>query len=515
MQLKKIAFLTALACAGFAGQAQAALSGVPADIVTDANTNGRVIFISGASAVQKGFTGIIGKLFNTDIANGGAALTYMANANADVSGTNYVAVAGIFSSDETNGVGTWGGEKGIVIYRVLGGSVIGVDPVARNTAIESLHVTAADCGTAGVGSSASPYVCPVTNGTTMPHRVPDAGVSDVAPALFKGPTNTEGETAAPSLTEEELTTLTSTPLYGLAFGVAANNNVNPAIDFNKSALSALYTGNVKGWEKIKSGETGDVVICRRVPGSGTQAVFNMHFGNFPCTSDANKPADRTSGAPAYVAAAGAVPAKFVVNASMTSTGTASKLWVVENSTSGDVRTCLDTAQTGGTYNTKDRDGNTIAVTFSGPAKAIGTLSMDSLDKSKTSGKWAFRSLDGHGKMLQDTANAAPNFSAGATGKFPIVDLTTTPVSGAYIDGTWDLQGWISFNVPQRTIDDAAEKKEALDRFVALAQDPAVLNSVNALKFVTAAIPESGYTTGQVLRASYLNNNQCAPYNRNK
>jgi len=505
MQLKKIAFFTALACAGFAGQAQAALTGTPASIVTDANANGRVIYISGASAVQKGFTAIIGKLFNTDTANGGAALTYLANANSDVSGTDYVAVAGILDAT----AGTWGGEKAIVIYRVKGGSIQGVDPVARNTAIESLFVTTADCGTAGSGTAAAPYVCPLTNGTDKPHRIPDAGVSDVAPALFKTPYNTEGEAAAPSLSDDELTSLVSTPLYGLSFGVAANNNVSSGIEFNKSALSALFAGNVKGWDKIKSGETGDVVICRRVPGSGTQAVFNMHFGNFPCTSDSNKPADRASGVAFKTG-----PNRFDVNASLTSTGTATKLYVIENSTSGDVRTCLDQAQIGGSYATKDRDGVAINVNFNGkPAKAIATLSMDSLSSSKTTGKWAFRSLDGAGKEFQDVATSAPTFTG--TGKFPVVDLTTTPVSGSYIDGTWDLQGWVSMNVPQRTIDTATEKNEALTQFIALAQDPAVLNGIPALKHVSAAIPASGFTTGQVLRASYLNNNQCAPYNRNK
>lgn len=480
MQVKKLVSLCALACAGMSGAAMAA---VPTAVLNDANTNGRVISISGASAVQKGFTGIIGKMFT-------GTPTYFAEKLGDVSGTDFVGVAGTLAA----GTGAWAGKNVIIVYRVKGGSVYGVNPVARNEAIETLNVTAS-CGATGSGTAAAPYVC----GTSM--RIPDAGVSDVAPALFQSPVNTEGETAAAALSAGELGVLTSTPIYGIAFGVAATKNLG-TIGLNRSALAAVMAGNVGTWDAVASTESGDINVCRRVPGSGTQAVYNMYLGNYPCSGDVNFPADRD--------ASGAWDAS---TRTFTVDGNSGGLVVIENSSSAEVRSCLDAAQTasdapaGGytSYGTFDRDGVAVTVKFKNGVshKAIGTLSMDSLNKSTTAAKWQFRSLDGAGKIVQDTANAAPTTSG--TGKFPTM--------ASIVDGTWDLMGMVSFNLPARTTGD---KKAALDYFLGIAQDPATLDAVGAIKYVAAGVPGGNYTytTGNVLRASYLNGNQCAPYNRN-
>ena len=501
MQVKNIAALVAIACAGMSAPAFAA---IPTAVLDDANTNGRIISISGASAVQKGFTGIIAKMFT-------GTPTYFAEKFADASGTDFVAVAGTL----TAGTGDWAGKNVIVVYRVKGGSVYGVNSVARADLIEALNVTSgctvgsttvAGVTTTSDGSSAKPYVC----ATTM--RAPDAGVSDVAPALFQAPVNTEGETAAAALNAGELGVLTATPIYGMAFGVPVTKNVG-AINLNRSALAAIMTGNVGTWDAVDSTESGDIVVCRRVPGSGTQAVYNMYLGNFPCDAANNNlasniPADRDASA-----AWDASTRTYTVD------GNNGGLVVIENSSSGEVRSCLDAAQTASTtaagtsgatyttYGTFDRDGLPVTVKFlnGGTHKAIGTLSMDSLNKSTTSAKWQFRSLDGSGKIVQDTANAAPTTSVGATGKFPTM--------ANIVDGTWDLQGMVSFNLPART---TGAKKAVLDFFLGIAQDPATLNAVNAIKFVAAGVPGGNYTytTGNVMRASYLGGNQCAPYNRN-
>jgi len=472
MKLNKISALCALTCAVLSGQAMAAMSTAEQTIVNDANTNGRVVYISGASAVKSGFSAIVASMFT------GTTIRF-----AEGPSTNYIAVAGKLASN----AGTWAaGSNAIVIYRVKGGSAFGVDPVARNTAIESLAVTSA-CGATGTGTSASPYICATDT------RSPDAGVSDVAPALFHGTYNTEGETAAPALNGAELALLTSTPIYGLAFGLPVTKNVG-LINLNKATISAIMTGNVGTWDAVDSTQSGDILVCRRVPGSGTQAVSNMYYGNYPCdTGSANNvPADR--------AATGAwdpVARKFTVTP-----GTGG-LVVIENSSSGEVRTCLDKAVTGGSYGTFDRDGNAVTVDMgAGGHKAIGVLSMDSLSSSKTTGNWQFRSLDGAGTITQDVANAAPVLSAGATGRFPTL--------ASYMDGTWDMQGWISFNVPART---TGNKAALLTTFANKAQDPAILAGISALKYVSAAIPGGSYSGAQVLRSTYVNGNQCAPLNR--
>lgn len=487
MQVKKIASLCAFACAAMAGSsAHAALSaGAIADLNaangTGAYGTGKVIFISGASAVQKGFTDIIAKAFVPGTTNyysvqGGGK-------SSKVTEADFVAVSGTVAT----GHGAWSGEKAIVIYRVKGGSVYGVNPVARNEAIESMLVTSAACGNTGSGTSSSPYSCSLTSLT------PDAGVSDVAPKMFKWPTNTEGETAAPELSEAELAELTSTALYGLSFGVAVTNTVSPSLTLNKPLVAAIMAGNVGSWADVgdASGGKNDIVICRRVPGSGTQAVFNNYFGGYPCSSTTNSPADRD-----ISSAWDPEARKFTID------GSAGFTVVVENSTSANVRDCLNMAVTGGSYTTSDRDGNAVTVEFVGTGhKAIGTLSMDSLKDSKTTGNWQFRSLNGAGKIVQDTAGAAPTTTGSGT----------YPTFAAYENGDWDLQGWISFNMPSRT---TGAKADFLAKFANDAQDPAVLQAVADLKFVAAGIPGGTYSGPYVLDAGYLNKDQCAPYNRN-
>lgn len=119
MQIKKSVALCALALAGLAGQAQAAaLTSAQKAVIDDANANNRILFISGASAVQKGFTGIISALIP------GAKTFYTDKNGKDTAGKanthSYEAVAGVLDSAAG---GAWAGKNVIVIYRVAGGSV--------------------------------------------------------------------------------------------------------------------------------------------------------------------------------------------------------------------------------------------------------------------------------------------------------------------------------------------------------------------------------------------------------
>ncbi|RTL52765.1 MAG: hypothetical protein EKK46_10480 [Rhodocyclaceae bacterium] len=485
MQVKKIAALCALACAGFAGQAQAALTAGQAAVLDNANANGRVIYISGASAVQKGFSGIVANLFVP------GTVTWYGNAQ-DTTGSDYLAVAGTLAA----GTGAWAGQNAIIIERTVGGSVYGVNSVARAESINALKVTSADCGASGTGAdNTHAYVCNV--GTN--NMVPDAGVSDVAPPLFQSPVNTEGEVAAAALDPvTELPLLTSYPIYGLAFGPAVTTTVPSTVKFTKSNIAAIMAGNIGTWDQVDSSLSGDVVICRRTPGSGTQAVFNMYFGNYPCTTNVNAPADR------YASSAWNDATR-----TFTVTPGTGGLVVVENASSGDVKSCLNAAVNGGSYSTKDRSGNPVTVTFTAANnKAVGVLSMDSLNGSTATSKWTFRNLDGAGQITWD----------GVAADLPVVSgsgknatISADGLTGSYIDGTWDLQAWESFNIPART---TGAKLDVLNAFLAKAQDPSVHAAVTALKYVTAGIPGNGYTGARVLQAGYLNGDQCAPYNHN-
>ncbi len=494
MQVTKIAALVAVACAGLGGHANAAMTPAQIAVIDNANTNGRVFFISGASATQKGFTSIINSLFVP------ASVIRFAN-NHTASSRDYEAVAGTLGA----GAGPWSGQNVIIIDRVKGGSVWGVNPVARAESIETLVVKSANCGSAGAGNSTSPYTCDISDGTVAkPDQVPDVGISDVAPKLFQSPFNTEGETPAAALNASELAVFANAvynkPIYTLAFGVPITNNTNPA-SLTRAAVSAIMTGNIGTWNQVDATlPADDILVCRRVQGSGTQAVDNLFFGNYPCGDVYNVPAARD--------ASGAWD-----GVNYTVSGTEGGLVVVENSTSGDVRNCLTTAANpaGGSYATKDRDGNNITVTFApkvGGHRAIGVLSMDSVGSSNAAGAWSFRSLDGAGTVTCQgscPATAAP-VTAG-TGTFP--------TQANLMNGSWPLQGWVSWNVPTRTINNA-NKAPLAARFATVAQNPTVIAGINDLKHVAAALPApfSAYSGANVSKAAYLAGNQCGPLNRN-
>lgn len=510
MKVNKLAACCALAFASISGSSMAAMTAGEIAIVEDAlkgddgnlatPADERVIFISGASATQKGFTSIISTMFT------GTPIRFAVNTTA--TSRDYEAAAGVLAA----GTGTWAGKNAIIIYRVKGGSVWGVNPVARNEAIDSLDVKGTCGSTVGSnGSAAMPYNCGVNT------RKPDAGVSDVAPALFQSPYNTESDisdepNAVAALDPTELANFNApgsiNPVYGLAFGVPITDNL-PMFNLNKNAVSAIMAGNLASWNLVDSTlPAEDVVICRRVPGSGTQAVDNLYFGNYPCGDTlVNVPADR------YISGAWDDSTR-----TYTVANGAGGVIVVENSTSGDVAKCLDQAVTGGTYNTADRAGVTgVTVDFgAGGYKAIGVLSMDSLSKSKTTGNWQFRSLDGSGTITWDntavapvTSNGVAPYTAGTgTGKFP--------TKASLMDGTWDLMGQISFNIPKRTPTDFPAKAGVLAKFLSNAKSPAILAAITDLKNVAGspAGTSDPTATGNVLRSSYLAGNQCGPRNRN-
>lgn len=520
MKLNKLALVCAVACVTFAGQASAQLAGANLTIVNNAkNAAGgpRILYISGASAVQGGFQQITATLLQ---ANPVRFQSPVAN--------DYRAVAGKLVTS----AGSWNaGDDVIIINRAKGGSVFGVNPVARNDKIESINISAAGC-TTGAGTVALPYVCALTTDSTGATATtdddfiaPDAGVSDVAPGLFDGAFNTEGEPSEPALTASELALLKPTPIYTLAFGVPMSDNL-PLFNINKSALSAVMAGNVGTWNVVNSTlPADDVLVCRRVNGSGSQAVANLYYGNYPCDTGAraNVPADRGAGS------AWNGLDRFVVEGA---TGLPN---IVENSTSGDVRACLNSAfdasaaafvadgvATTGTLNaatrtitgangytsyvTSDRAGNPVAVQFrNGRAhKAVGVLSMDSLSNSTTTSKWTFRALDGAGEITWGGVIATPPVIAG-TGRLPTLANLT--------DGTWDQQGVISINIPNRT---TGNKLALLNDFLVQAKSPALLAAQTGLKFAAASLPGTPdpTTSGNVTRASYLGGDQCAPLNRN-
>ncbi len=481
MNFNKIAIAAAIAASAFSAQAALPAGSAAETLVNAANTSGQIVFISGASAVQKGFDALVTNMLNN--------VVYFNNdGTTALNGSGYVAVAGNLKAASS----TWAaGSAVIVIYRNSGGSVYGVNSVARAAAIQSLNVTAATCGTAGAGTTALPYKCDSSASTT---RVPDAGMSDVAPVFFTNPVNTEGEVADSALTATERGLLTSKPMYAQAFGIPVTKNVESTAQFNRATIAAIMSGQIVDWSSVAGASAGDIVICRRTPGSGSQAVVNMWAGNYPCSSTASQVPLNRDDSVAWDAG----------TRTFTAANGAGSTIVIENDSSGNVRTCLDKAVTGGTYTAKDRSGNPVTVDFgAGGYKAIGVLSLDSIGSSLTTGNWQFRSLDGAGMITGDGLSTTVGPVTSGTGTFPTVAALNT--------GDWSMEGWTSFNIPART---TGAKLAFVNQFLASAQNPTVLAAVKETKWTAAAIPNGSNTSAQTLNVSYQGGNQCAPLNRN-
>lgn len=400
MKLKHLAFAVATMAAGFAAQA--------AGTISIGGVAHNVVYLSGASAPDN---------FLADIAEG------MMTSVTHYSASNYKAFAG-----SANGIpGITNGTKVLFIKRSAGGSAFGVGPVARAQRVATIDVNSC---TSGAGTKASPFVCAVSasldpgavgygSGADAANAglIPDFGVSDVEPAMFQEPYNTENDTAA--LSADEVTRLTATPVNQVMFGLVATNNVPATTYLSRSTYGAMLNGQITTWDQVDPSLSGDVAVCRRVEGSGTQAGYNSFFGNFPCASQEGgfvAPARMSSSAGWKASGSGSAADPYIIDVSAGYT-------VIENSGSGDVRNCLKAANAGTDYtftswDSEDQAPRVFKATFGGNArKAIGVLSLDSYTSAAANG-FSFRHLDGAGTYTYDSTTKVLSSSAGATGIAP-------------------------------------------------------------------------------------------------
>jgi hypothetical protein len=231
--------------------------------------------------------------------------------------------------------------------------------VATPSAIASLRINATECkntgnvggfdGTNGVTTAS--YTCIKTD-----QVVPDLGVSDVEPALFKGINAPAGFPLA-GLTSTQLAGLTVTPTFQTIMGVAVSNALYTALQAaqnttGRPSISRTFAGaavrgeladpqNGLGWQALGvANPTQQVNVCRRVNGSGTQAAANLLFNQFPCVAPANNP-------PATNAVSD--PARGNALSNTASHWTDGNLYVNEGSGAGNVISCLEKANDFGAY----------------------------------------------------------------------------------------------------------------------------------------------------------------------
>lgn len=338
----------------------------------------------------------------------------------------------------------------IVFYkRSAGGSAQGVVPVGKATKLVTLNLAScvADNGvaptvaTGAMGSITNPYRCKQT--TAAAGLVPDFGVSDVEPAMFQAPYNEElGFTA---LTQTEFGNLTASGVNQIMMGIAATNAVADTVEFNKAVYANILAGKYADWSEIDGsdpydGTTGDpMIVCRRTPGSGTQASYNWFFSGFPCVSTASvtalAPVRMTDSAGGLDdSTAGTLADPWLLDPSQGFT-------VVENSGSGDVRNCLKGANTQTDTIVAVEGNKRVKVLFSNlpnPGKAVGVLSLDSYKSAGTD--WTFRNLNGAGVYNADTQTAV---SGPATG--------VAPSKANLLNGTYDFVVELSMQARNTTV----------------------------------------------------------------
>jgi hypothetical protein len=390
------------------------------------------------------------------------------------------------------------GKTVMMVKRSRGGSVWGVNPVARAQRVATIKLAALDCVL-----DSSIYRCPII-GTDpgLPGypvvgdgaETPDFGVSDVEPAMFKGPYNVEfGQS---QLADNEVANLAVKAVNVLMMGMVATASVPATTYLSRAGYAAMLTGNIQDWSQIDptlaTGYT-NVVVCRRVQGSGTQTSYNWFFNNFPCqgsfggTVPPARMLDNSAGVD--LGHAGTVADPFLIDPTAGYT-------VVENSGSGNVRDCLARAQSNSDHQITGDDGKIYKVLFSngapgstsgadpgkGPFRAMGVLSTDSFASATvgtvgvppTTG-WSFRPIDGAGIFdARNTGATAQIFTNGPGSGIP-------PSKANLLTGKYDFAVELTMQYRNATVvNDHGDSVPALtglkqvfaDLFIARAGDPA-------------------------------------------
>lgn len=488
------------------------------------------VYLSGASAPQNLLGALANSLFRTDndpVQGQFQINVYFDDANTPANtaddGAWYRAYYGVMKSTAEIPQALRG-RRVLLVNRARGGSVWGVNPVARAQPIQTMPVTAANCTGAPVNGLFRCGIAGVDPGLGAPtgaEVVPDFGVSDVAPNLFKGPLNVEF--GQQQLDVAETGRLTVRASNSLMMGLVATTNVPDSTFFSRSIYGAALSGQVQEWPQVNpaivAGNT-QMVVCRRVQGSGTQASFNWFFNNFPCQfggiagSGSTSPARMTDSATFQnfgefpllnPAAPNSASNPRLINP-------ADGFTVVENPSSGNVRVCLARAQAGGDMNFTGDDGVAYRVQFgAGGYRAIGTLSLDSLnttspasgfDSSEQSGNWSFRNMDGAGSFRTTTFNSQnPVFTVTGTG--------AAPTKANHIAGAYDFASELTFQFRNVQVNGTPAlsadplKQAFVDLFIERASDPAILSGLSGgPRAATVALPDFGWAdTTNVARAS--------------
>jgi hypothetical protein len=368
--------------------------------------------MAGASASRNVIFGIV---YN-DVCGGASntSLTTYNVTNPASAGPSFTNLWGV-SCKTTAALGNLPAGTDLAFFKTdAGGSATGVFPIALGT--PRAFVNPAACTTA----SGQILTNCATDNTNL--VVPMLGTSDLEPKMFQGinvpndprdPDVINGVFPTNGLDEAQLGTLTSKPIFQTVFGIAVNPALYNAMfaaqglgsvvksvtgtapsqtatlcttaDFNEpkcvpsigyAQARSYFAGNESNWRLLVGAADAklntQVNVCRRAPGSGTQATANLVLMGFPCNSSPLSVADFNAssaiaplpagpqgldGISATVAFQGDTqpsPAKWSANDFSiylfdNVTAAAGQTFVFEGAGTGDVTHCLSRAEVAGAY----------------------------------------------------------------------------------------------------------------------------------------------------------------------
>ena len=423
MKLSKIALATTMALSAMS--AHAVSTGIPAS-----PTN--VVFISGASGID-GFMQ--------------TALENLITVSSKVVSPNATAWYGATKA-------AWGtltsGSNVLIIKRSAGGSAMGVIPLGKQTKI---GVPNWSDGTlvSGTTYSVTDIADNDANIATL-GLVPDLGVSDVEPNMFR---NVNVEFGYTALSASQFGALTAKGWSVLAEGIVATKVVPDTYVLSNTFMREALSGHYRDWSYAGGSAADKIIICRRIEGSGTQAAYNSYFNGVPDTQTFN---GYQNTMPATMSQSIGYNSNLGGTYSGVHAGTSGDpiaidpsagFMVAELDGSGDVRKCLQAAQQQIDVTLKGREGKYFKLAFSklaNPGKAIGILSVDSYTKTSTvtdrtsvgadgngvassntdaTGEYTFRFLNGNGTYDVKNQSVTSGTSSG------VAPSRTNILSGAY------------------------------------------------------------------------------------
>jgi hypothetical protein len=277
-----------------------------------------------------------------------------------------------------------GGEAAVIYYRGEGGSVYGLKPLlAGGPQIKRLALSGCPTGTPVAGATVTCTIGAFNLATEsaavavagLENAASQLGFSDVEPKQFFGENYPTAAILQPTMNGTQRTTLNdaSEVLVAQAFGVYVNTGnaeLAAIASLPKTIIANIFQGVYADWSSVPNGLGGTVTanslpikLCRREQGSGTQVSASIFFNNYPNTLTSFA----SEGAPG------------ALDIALGGGG------VVENASSGNVRTCLS--------------NNFVVGSTTVPAGAIGVISSE----ADAAGRHQIQ-IDNQGTLVTETAN---------------------------------------------------------------------------------------------------------------